>query len=193
MSAAEAAAWAERLDAAARRSGLSRGRGELPSRVPLSSLPDVRSAAADDRSRIPAVVGIGNFLSDVSGGAAVIIDGTHGEVIIDPDDETRARYRDSEAKIRGVAARLESLRALRSETRDKVRIHLMGNIEFPEEVEHCTKRGADGIGLYRTEFLYLDDDDREPTEEDHYQAYRRVVAAFAASLEELGIPVAVGA
>lgn len=127
---------------------------------------------------IPAVVGIGNFLSDVSGGAAVIIDGTHGEVIIDPDDETRVRYRDSEAKIRGVAARLESLRALRSETRDKVRIHLMGNIEFPQEVEHCTKRGADGIGLYRTEFLYLDDDDREPTEEDHYQAYRRVVAAF---------------
>ena len=126
---------------------------------------------------IPAVVGIGSFLSDVSGGSAVIIDGTHGEVIIDPDDETRTRYRASEARIRGVARRLETLRPLRCETRDKVRIHLMGNIEFPEEVEHCSQRGADGIGLYRTEFLYLQSD-REPSEEDHYEAYHRVVTAL---------------
>lgn len=129
---------------------------------------------------IPAVVGIGNFLSDVSGGSTVIIDGTHGEVIIDPDEETATRYRHSEARMRGVAERLESLRTIRCETKDKVRIHLMGNIEFPEEVEHCTQRGADGIGLYRTEFLYLGKE-QEPTEEDHYEAYRQVVAAYRKS------------
>ncbi|MBW3540850.1 MAG: phosphoenolpyruvate--protein phosphotransferase [Planctomycetes bacterium] len=126
---------------------------------------------------IPAVVGLGNFLSDVSGGETVIIDGNHGEVIIDPDEETLARFRDSEARFRTVVERLESLYTLESKSRDGTRIFLMGNIEFPEEVDHCTQRGADGIGLYRTEFLYLQTR-REPTEKDHYNAYRRVVAAF---------------
>ena len=126
---------------------------------------------------IPAVVGIGNFLSDVSGGDTVIIDGNHGEVIIDPDQETLAKYRDFEQQFSSFTQRMESLRPLRSETRDNVRIQLMGNIEFPEEVEHCTQRGADGIGLYRTEFLYLENN-REPTEEDHYEAYCQVVSAF---------------
>ncbi len=126
---------------------------------------------------IPAVVGIGHFLADVSGGETVIIDGNHGEVIIEPDKETLAKYRDSEQRFRTVTERLESLRPLRSETKNGVRIQLMGNIEFPGEAEHCTQRGADGIGLYRTEFLYLHSGS-EPTEEDHYEAYRRVVSAF---------------
>lgn len=126
---------------------------------------------------IPAVVGLGNFLSDVSGGESIIIDGNHGEVIIDPDESSVTRFRDAEAKFRTVTERLQSLRTVKSETRDGERIFLMGNIEFPEEVDHCTQRGADGIGLYRTEFLYLEKD-REPTEEDHYEAYCRVVSAF---------------
>ncbi len=126
---------------------------------------------------IPAVVGIGNFLSDVSGGDTVIIDGNHGEVIIDPDQDTLDKYRDLEQQFNSFTQHLQSLRPLRSETLDNIRIHLMGNIEFPEEVEHCTQRGADGIGLYRTEFLYLKND-REPTEEDHYEAYCRVISAF---------------
>jgi phosphotransferase system enzyme I (PtsI) len=126
---------------------------------------------------IPAVVGIGPFLSDVSGGDSIIIDGTHGEVIIDPDDEASTKYHDSEVKFRVVTERLKSLTPLKSETSDGVHIQLMGNIEFPEEVKHCTDRGAEGIGLYRTEFLYLEQD-RVPTEEDHYNAYCRVVSAF---------------
>ncbi len=126
---------------------------------------------------IPAVVGTGDFLSDVSGGEIVIIDGNHGEVIIDPDDKTLTKYRDSEAKFRTFTERLDSLRQLPAETLDGVRIQVMGNIEFPDEVEHCTHRGADGIGLYRTEFLYLEND-REPTEEDHYNAYCRVIQAM---------------
>ncbi|HUG90825.1 MAG TPA: phosphoenolpyruvate--protein phosphotransferase [Planctomycetaceae bacterium] len=126
---------------------------------------------------IPAVVGVGNFLSDVSGGETVIIDGNHGEVIIDPDEETKARYRDTQQRFRTVAQRLSGLRELKSETKDGARIELMGNIEFPDEVDHCTERGADGIGLYRTEFLFLEKG-REPTEDDHYEAYCRVIAAF---------------
>jgi phosphotransferase system enzyme I (PtsI) len=126
---------------------------------------------------IPAVVGIGNFLSEVSGGQMLIIDGNHGEIIIDPDEATLQRYRDSQARFRSFTERLDKLRTKRSRTSDGVRITIMGNIEFPEEVEHCRQRGADGIGLYRTEFLYLEKG-TEPTEEDHYQAYCTVLDAY---------------
>ena len=126
---------------------------------------------------IPAVVGIGNFLSEVSGGETTIIDGHHGEVIIDPDEASVVKYKDSEARFRTFTKRLQSFWTLPAETRDGVRISLQGNIEFPDEVEHCTQRGADGIGLYRTEFLYLAND-REPTEQEHYEAYCQVISAF---------------
>ncbi len=126
---------------------------------------------------LPAVVGVGNFLSDLSGGETLIIDGSHGTVIIDPDEETLAKYHDSEERYRSTNKRLESLRLLASETRDGVRITLMGNIEFPEEAESAKHRGAEGVGLYRTEFLYLQSQ-REPTEEDHFRAYREVLKAF---------------
>jgi phosphotransferase system enzyme I (PtsI) len=123
---------------------------------------------------IPAVVGVGNFLADVAGGQTVIIDGDHGEVIIEPDDECLARYRDHVARGRTIAARLLSLGTRASETKDHVRIQVLGNIEFPEEAEHCIERGADGIGLYRTEFLYLAALS-ERSEEDHFRAYRQVI------------------
>lgn len=126
---------------------------------------------------IPAVVGIGPFLSDVSGGNSIIIDGTHGEVIIDPDQEATTKYHASGEKIRVVTERLESMASVKSDTSDGVHIQLMGNIEFPDEVKHCTQRGAEGIGLYRTEFLYLEKN-MVPTEEDHYNAYCKVVGAF---------------
>ncbi len=126
---------------------------------------------------LPAVVGIGGFLSDVAGGETIIIDGSHGTVIIDPDEETLAKYRSSEARFRSFTKRREGLRSLPSETRDHVSVQLMGNIEFPEEAETAKQRGAAGIGLYRTEFLYLEKQ-REPTEEDHYRAYREVLKAF---------------
>ena len=126
---------------------------------------------------IPAVVGIGNFLTDVSGGETVVIDGHEGQVIVDPDEDTLDRYRDDEQRARSHAERLVSLRSTTAETKDGVRIRLLGNIEFPEEAEHCRDLGADGIGLYRTEFLYLGSR-REQSEEDHFNAYRKVVEAF---------------
>lgn len=126
---------------------------------------------------LPAVVGIGKFLADVSGGEIIIIDGSHGTVIIDPDEETLSKYQDSEERFRSFSKRLESLRQLPSETQDGVAISLFGNIEFPEEAVAAAQRGAEGIGLYRTEFLYLQSQ-KEPTEEDHYRAYRAVLQAF---------------
>ena len=135
------------------------------------------TAIVAEALEIPAVVGTGPFLSDVSGGDLVIIDGDHGLVILHPDEETVARYRHEVEERRTMTARLESLRDLPAETADGVRVQLLGNIEFPHEVDHCLERGADGIGLYRTEFLYLGSD-IEPDEEAHYQAYAGVLQAM---------------
>ncbi|MEL7266109.1 MAG: phosphoenolpyruvate--protein phosphotransferase, partial [Planctomycetota bacterium] len=100
-----------------------------------------------------------------------------GRVIIDPDDETLRKYEESQARSQNLAMRLSELRDMPAETTDSVRISLSANIEFPHEVRAVNDRGADGIGLYRTEFLYLASDD-EPSEEDHFQAYRAVVQAM---------------
>jgi len=135
------------------------------------------TAIVAEALEIPAVVGTGPFLTEVSGGDLVIIDGYKGLVILHPDEETVAHYRHEVEENRSLAARLETLRDLPAETTDGVRIQIYGNIEFPYEVDHCIKRGADGIGLYRTEFLYLGAD-REPDEDVHYQAYRRVATTM---------------
>jgi phosphotransferase system enzyme I (PtsI) len=123
---------------------------------------------------IPAVVGVGKFLADVSAGDVVIIDGTRGEVIIDPDEATIVRYQDSLKQGERESERLAALNTIEARTNDDIRIQVLGNIEFPQEVAQCAKRGADGIGLYRTEFLYLGSD-HEPTEDEHYDAYCRVM------------------
>ncbi len=139
--------------------------------------PGSHTAIVAEGMEIPAVVGVGTFLTDVSGGDLVIIDGNQGLVILQPDEETIARYRHEVEEQRSLAARLETLRDLPAQTADGVHVDLMGNIEFPYEVDHCVERGADGIGLYRTEFLYLAAT-TEPTEETHFEAYKRVVEAM---------------
>ena len=123
---------------------------------------------------IPAVVGLGRCLAGISGGESVILDGDHGQVVIDPDEATIERFKDSQERNIRVRQRLESNEGLESETQDGQRVQLFGNIEFPEEVAQCTKRGADGVGLYRTEFLYLRGN-QEPSEQDHYEAYCHVL------------------
>ena len=139
--------------------------------------PGGHTAIVAEALEIPAVVGTGPFLSEVSGGEMVIIDGNQGFVILSPDEETIARYRHEKEENLHLAANLEQLRDLPAETSDGVEVKLYGNIEFPYEVDHCVKRGADGVGLYRTEFLYLGVED-EPDEEVHFEAYSRVVKAM---------------
>jgi phosphotransferase system enzyme I (PtsI) len=139
--------------------------------------PGSHTAIVAEGLGIPAVVGVGNFLTDVSGGETVIIDGDQGQIILHPDEETLARYRHEVEEQRSLAAKLDKLRELPAETLDGVKITMLGNIEFPSEVQQCEERGADGIGLYRTEFLYLGRDD-DPSEEAHYAAYREVAEAM---------------
>jgi phosphotransferase system enzyme I (PtsI) len=144
--------------------------------------PGSHTAIVAEALGIPAVVGTGPFLTDVSGGETAIIDGYQGLVILQPDEETLARYRHEVVQYRSHAAKLEKLRDLPAETADGVRIQLLGNIEFPYEVEQCQKRGANGIGLYRTEFLFMSRDE-EPTEEEQTTAYSAVADAMR------GLPV----
>lgn len=123
---------------------------------------------------LPAVVGIGHFLDNVGESDRVIVDGDRGKIIISPDDATLQSYRQRIEQRVSLSERLDQLRDLPAETSDGVRIRLSANIEFPHETSACLNRGADGIGLYRTEFLYLASQ-VEPSEEDHYQAYSKVV------------------
>ena len=136
--------------------------------------PGSHTAIVAQGMEIPAVVGIGTFLTDVSGGEIVIIDGDSGLIILQPDEETIARYKQEFEDRQLRAASLENLRELPAETADGVKLSIYGNIEFPQEVSHCIDRGSDGIGLYRTEFLYLGATS-EPTEEVHFDAYASVI------------------
>lgn len=140
--------------------------------------PGSHTAIVAQGLEIPAVVGTGPFLDRVAGGDLVIVDGRQGLVILQPDEETLSSYRAEREASRTRAAGLEVLRDLPAVTTDGTRIELFGNIEFPAEAAHCLERGCDGIGLYRTEFLYLGAS-REPDEETHYQAYSQVVRELA--------------
>jgi len=119
---------------------------------------------------IPAVVGLVNVTAEVSGGDTVIIDGNRGVVIINPDVDQLAEHREMERKLEALEIQLHELRELPAITKDGHTVSLQANIEFPNEVDDAVKHGALGIGLYRTEFLYLSQD-TDPTEEDHYNAY----------------------
>jgi phosphotransferase system enzyme I (PtsI) len=128
---------------------------------------------------IPAVVGLGKFITDVSGGDRVIVDGHHGLLIIDPDEETLQRYKRIQASFRTHESQLSELRHLPAETRDGVRVAMLGNIEFPQESTPCLQRGAEGVGLYRTEFLYLGRQ-TDPSEAEHLEAYLTVLRTMGA-------------
>lgn len=119
---------------------------------------------------IPAVVGLGNATMAVASGDRVIIDGMRGLLIIDPEPEQLEDYREYARRQAIVEADLATLRDLPARTHDGLDVELMANIEFPTEIEDAMARGAAGIGLYRTEFLFLSGG-AEPTEEEHFQAY----------------------
>ncbi len=136
--------------------------------------PGSHTAILAEGMEIPAVVGVGPFLTEVSGGDLVVVDGDRGLVILQPDDETLARCRAAGDEHRARSARLAVLRESPAETTDGVRIEVHGTIEFPAEARQCIQQGSDGVGLYRTEFLYLNAE-HEPTEDEHYEAYAQVI------------------
>jgi len=126
---------------------------------------------------IPAVVALEDLTECVSGGDTVIIDGNRGIVVVNPDEQTIRQYEEYSHEFVELEHRLGAIRAKPAITRDRVRITLLGNIEFPDEAEIVLQKGGEGIGLYRTEFLYLNRES-EPTEQEHYQAYAETVGVF---------------
>jgi phosphotransferase system enzyme I (PtsI) len=126
---------------------------------------------------IPAVVGLQTISKDVFNGDEIIIDGTQGVVIINPDEETLQRYHGEEAKFVQLIHELDKLKDVPAVTLDDVKIVLSANIESPLEINSVRAHGAEGIGLYRTEYLYMNRSD-VPSEEEQYLAYRQVAEAI---------------
>ncbi len=125
---------------------------------------------------IPAVVGMRDVTSRVRTGDLVIIDGHEGNVIVNPDEATLTRYRAEQKRRSDEERRLEKLKDLPAQTNDGHRITLAANIETSEDVKVALGQGAEGIGLFRTEFLFLNRK-TAPTEDEQYQSYRQAVRA----------------
>jgi len=122
---------------------------------------------------IAAIVGLHNATEKLETGQYVLLDGYDGLLIIDPTPETLAYYAEIEVRKGRVVQRLRELRETKSTTRDGRHIVLSANIELPSDVEAVVANGAEGIGLYRTEFLYVNRDTL-PSEEEQYETYRKV-------------------
>jgi len=122
---------------------------------------------------IPAVVGLHDITAKLETGQHVLVDGSDGLLIVNPAPGTIAHYAELESRRAKVVAQLKELRTTRSTTRDGRHIVLSANIELPEDVEAVAANGAEGIGLYRTEFLYLNRTTL-PTEDEQFETYRKV-------------------
>jgi phosphoenolpyruvate-protein phosphotransferase (PTS system enzyme I) len=122
---------------------------------------------------IPAAVGLHDVTEKLQDGRVALLDGYSGILIVDPSPETLAYYGEVEVRQSRVSQQLATLRKESSTTRDGEHIVLSANIELPDDIESVAANGAEGIGLYRTEFLYLDRDSL-PGEEEQYETYRCV-------------------
>ncbi len=127
---------------------------------------------------IPAVVGGGEILQYVVDDDLIIVDGNSGRVILSPDESTLIRYREEAHRQSEYYVSLEKLSELPSETTDGERILMYGNIEFAKETDLINRVGGDGVGLFRTEFLFLTSN-TEPTEEEQFEAYRETLIKAA--------------
>ncbi len=122
---------------------------------------------------IPAVVGLEVATSLINGGDLLVIDGESGEVIINPTEEVSQSFLERKKRIKAVEREVLKYANLPAETRDGVRVLLQANIEMVDEIGSARGYGAEGIGLYRTELLYLNRKEL-PTEEEHFQTYRQL-------------------
>jgi phosphotransferase system enzyme I (PtsI) len=127
---------------------------------------------------IPAVVGLEVATSLITGGDLLIINGETGEVVINPTEEVSQSFLERKRRSKPVGREILKIASLPAETRDGVRVRLQANIEMVEEIASAKMHGAEGIGLYRTEILYLNRKDL-PTEEEHFQAYRSLVESVS--------------
>ncbi|MEW6088266.1 MAG: phosphoenolpyruvate--protein phosphotransferase [bacterium] len=123
---------------------------------------------------IPAVVGLRNISNNVKTGDTVLIDGNQGVVIINPSEKTLKAYQAIKRRFNVFEKELKKVTKLPAETQDGHSVELVGNIESPEEVDAVLEHGGEGIGLFRTEFLYLNRNSL-PTEEEQFQVYKKAV------------------
>lgn len=127
---------------------------------------------------IPAVMGVGEqLLSEADAGTLLILDGMSGELFPDPDEEALTHYQEKAAQEQIQRQAYEALKDLPAQTLDGHRVHLMANMAVPEEADALTASGVEGIGLFRSEFLFMDRSTL-PDEEEQFRAYKRVAMAF---------------
>ena len=128
---------------------------------------------------IPAVIGVGDsFLSSISEGAEAIVDGYSGEIIIEPDEKTKAQYLEKQRRDEEQKRLLQELKGKDNVTVDGKRINVYANISGIDNIGAVLLNDAGGIGLFRSEFLYLENKDY-PTEEQQFFAYKRVLESMA--------------
>jgi phosphotransferase system enzyme I (PtsI) len=127
--------------------------------------------------QVPAVVGLHDATKRIQNGDQVLVDGYEGLLIINPSTQTLFRYGKIEKQQRDIRAVIEGVICQPCESRDGARLGLMANISGPEDIAEVKKFGAEGVGLYRTEGLFLRRD-RFPDEEEQFQAYQAVVVAL---------------
>ena len=135
--------------------------------------PTSHSAIMARTLEIPAVVGTGNITASVKTGDLMIVDGYEGMVIVNPDVDTVTLWRNKKAGYEHERNQLKELIHTKTITKAGKHVILPGNIGNPEDVEKAIENGAEGIGLFRSEFLYMDREEL-PTEEEQFQAYKQV-------------------
>ena len=123
---------------------------------------------------IPAVLGLGDITSVVKTGDKIIVDGITGDVIINPSEDVIAEYEAKKEKFKAEQEELKKLIDVKTTTKSGKRVEVCGNIGKPEDVLGVIANGGDGVGLFRTEFLYMDRDNA-PTEEEQYESYKFVL------------------
>ncbi|MFT8347407.1 phosphoenolpyruvate--protein phosphotransferase [Clostridium saccharoperbutylacetonicum] len=123
---------------------------------------------------IPAVLGLGDITSCVKTGDTIIVDGLTGDVIINPSEEVVAEYKVKKDKFKAEQEELKKLINVKTTTKSGRRIEVCGNIGKPEDVLGVLANGGDGVGLFRTEFLYMDRDSA-PTEDEQFESYKFVL------------------
>ena len=124
---------------------------------------------------IPAIVGVRHASEMIRHGDWLVLDGERGVVVVAPDEQLLAEYRKLQTQFLKETRKLQQLKHAKTETADRVEIELFANIELPEDAIQAVKLGAVGVGLFRSEFLFMDRKHALPDEEQQYQEYRRVV------------------
>lgn len=124
---------------------------------------------------IPAVVGVSHASEMIRHGDWLVLDGERGVVVVAPDEQLLAEYRKLQAQAIKEARKLQQLKHSRTTTADGVDIELFANIELPEDANQAVALGAVGVGLFRSEFLFMDRNQAMPNEDQQYEEYRRVV------------------